>query len=57
MDFFPIIDRSVNLSIAILSTNQHQVFGKFTGSAVLEDGTIIYVKDFMGFAERVENRW
>jgi hypothetical protein len=57
MEFFPIIDRSVNISIVILSTNQHQVFGKFTGSAVLEDGTIIYVKDFMGFAERVENRW
>ena len=57
MDFIPIFDRSLNLSLLVISTNQHQVFGKFTGTAVLDDNTIIYVKDFMGFAERVENKW
>lgn len=57
MEFVPIIDRKVKLSIILLSTNQHQVFGRFTGTAVLEDGRIIYLKDFLGFAERVENRW
>jgi hypothetical protein len=55
--FMPIIDRSVNLSIILLSTNQHQVFGTFTGTAILDDGTIVFLQDFMGFAERVENKW
>ena len=57
MKFEPIIDRNAHLNAIILSTHQHQVFGKFTGSAILDDGTIIYLKDFLGFAERVENRW
>lgn len=57
MVFHPIYDRSVNLSFLFLSTNQHQVFGTFTGYAILHDGTIVYLKDFPGFAEMVENRW
>jgi hypothetical protein len=57
MLFVPIIDRSVNLPLLIISTNQHQVFGLFTGKAILDDGTVIHIKDFLGFAERVDNRW
>ena len=30
---------------------------RFTGRAVLDDGTIVEVKDFPGFAEKVENKW
>ncbi|MBR5739895.1 MAG: DUF2804 family protein, partial [Firmicutes bacterium] len=36
---------------------QHQVFGKYTGSMVLDDGSVIEVKDFLGFAEKVFNKW
>ncbi len=57
MEFMPIFDRNVNLSALILSTEQHQVFGKFTGKAVLDRGMVLEVKDYMGFAERVENKW
>lgn len=57
MVFKPILDRSANLSLIFFSTNQHQVFGKYTGTVMLDDGTIIFLKDFLGFAERVKNRW
>lgn len=57
MNFEPILDRSVSLNAVILSTNQHQIFGKFSGYAILDDGTIIIVNDFLGFAERVVNKW
>lgn len=57
MHFTPIYDRSLNLSLLVLSTNQHQVFGRFSGWAILDDGSIIILKNFFGFAERVENRW
>jgi hypothetical protein len=57
MEFTPILDRNVNLSAIVLSTEQHQVFGKFNGRAVLDDGIVIKIKDFLGFGERVENRW
>jgi len=57
MDFIPIIDRSSYTTAIIVSSKQHQVFGKFTGKAILDDKTIIEIKDFIGFAEKVSNIW
>ena len=57
MSFTPILDRAANTDFVILGSNQHQVFGKFCGTAVLDDGTKIKIKDFMGFAEKVANKW
>lgn len=57
MDFVPILDRFDDTNAGIIRSCQHQVFGRFTGVAVLDDGTKIEVKDFLGFAEKVQNRW
>ena len=57
MVFVPIIDRSASLSAVVISTDQHQVFGKFTGKAILDDDNIIELHNFLGFMERVENKW
>lgn len=57
LTFEPILDRNAKLSLLLFSTDQHQVFGKFSGAAILDDGTIVFLQDFLGFAERVENRW
>ena len=57
MKFVPIIDRKAHLSALFLSTHQHQVFGRYSGTAILDDDTTIYFNNFMGFAERVVNRW
>ena len=57
MDFVPIIDRASCTDVKLICSDQHQVFGRFTGKAVLDDGKEIFVKDFLGFAERVHNKW
>ena len=57
MDFVPVMDRASNTDFVVLGSNQHQVFGNFTGTAILDDGTKIKLKDFMGFAEKVMNKW
>ena len=57
MDFVPVIDRASCTDVKLIKSDQHQVFGKFTGKAILDDGTVIEVKDFPGFAEKVENKW
>lgn len=57
MDFSPILDRAACTDFKVLKSDQHQVFGRFTGKAVLDDGTVISVRDFIGFAEKVENKW
>ena len=57
MDFVPIIDRASNTDFKVLKSDQHQVFGRFTGTAVLDDGTHLQIRDLLGFAEKVENKW
>ena len=57
MDFQPVINRHSNTNLVIISSNQNQVFGKFSGTAILDDGKKIVVKDMMGFAEKVKNVW
>ena len=57
MDFIPIIDRASCTDVKLIKSDQHQVFGRYTGTAILEDGTRIHIKDFIGFAEKVENKW
>lgn len=57
MDFVPVLDRASRTSAGVIESDQHQVFGRFTGSAVLDDGPEIKIKDFMGFAEKVANKW
>ena len=57
MDFHPVMDRSAYINLGILCSDQHQVFGRFTGTAVLDDGRKIEIRDFMGFAEKVRNKW
>ena len=57
MDFMPILDRASCTSLFAIKSDQHQVFGRFSGNAVLDDGTVIRIKDFIGFAEKVFNKW
>ena len=57
MDFSPVMDRASCTDVKLIKSDQHQVFGLFTGKAVLDDGTVIEVMDFPGFAEKVENKW
>lgn len=57
MDFIPIHDRADRTKVGPLLSDQHQVFGLFSGTVVLDDGIEITIKDFLGFAEKVENKW
>ena len=57
MKFDPILDRAACTDVKLIKSDQHQVFGRFTGAATLDDGTVIRVRDMIGFAEKVENKW
>lgn len=57
MDFVPTLDRAAKTDVLLICSDQHQVFGKFSGQAVLDDGTVLHIKDFTGFAEKVFNKW
>ena len=56
--FEPTLDRSDLLDVAhLVISDQHQVFGTFTGTAVLDDGSTLELVGLRGFAERVHNRY
>lgn len=57
MDFTPIMDRAACIDLKLLLSDQHQVFGRFSGRAVLDDGRVIQVRELTGFAEKVHNKW
>ena len=57
MSFTPVLDRQAPVNLGVICMLPHQVFGKMSGKAVLDDGKVIELKDTMVFAERVHNQW
>lgn len=57
MDFVPVLDRAANLDFRVIVSDQHQVFGKMSVTAILDDGTPVSIKDVLCFAEKVHNRY
>jgi len=57
MDFEPILDRASRTKVLVLESDQHQVFGYFSGTVILDNGTKLTIDELIGFAEKVKNRW
>ena len=57
MDFVPVLDRAACLDYKVIVSDQHQVFGRMSGTAILDNGEKIQVKDMMCFAEKAHNRY
>lgn len=55
--FTPILDRASKTDVKIICSDQHQVFGRFTGFLKTDNGEEIRLTDFLGFAEKVFNKW
>ena len=57
INFEPVIDRNSNTKVLFIESDQHQVFGHFSGKVTLDDGTVLNVDRVFGFAEKVMNKW
>lgn len=53
----PILDRKANINALLAASQQHQIFGHFTGKATLDDGTVLSIKNFLCSVEVVHNRY
>lgn len=53
--FKPVLDRKSKINVLAVSTDQHQVFGHFSGTAILDDGTALKVKKFFFAVEIIKN--
>lgn len=56
LKFVPIVDRFSDSNAVIIRSLQHQVFGHFSGTLMV-NGQKLVITDMMGFAEKVYNRW
>ena len=55
--FEPILDRAAKIDLKFIVSDQHQVFGRMSGKAILDDGTELEFKDLLCFAEDVHNKY
>ncbi len=53
----PFFDNHSDMNALVARMHSHQVHGIWNGTAVLDVGTVVEVKDMYAFCEYVENRW
>lgn len=53
----PTYDRETKVKLLWVNNNTHQMFGKFKGTVILDDGTKLNVDNITGFAEHAVNNW
>lgn len=56
-EFVPVLDRAAKIDVKFIITDQHQVFGRMTGRAVLDNGEVLEFRDLLCFAEDVHNKY
>lgn len=57
LTFTPFLDRKSKTDVLLICSDQHQVFGRFDGTVRLDDGAEVRLERFVGFAEKVRNKW
>jgi hypothetical protein len=55
--FTPFKDRTARTNLGIITSEVHQMFGRYNGRAVTDDGKVIPIKDLIGFAEEHHAKW
>ena len=55
--FTPLVDRIGYFNFGIIKSDQHQVFGEYSGKLILDNKEIIVLEKQLGFAEKVYNKW
>lgn len=53
--FTPLLDRVDYMDYKLIRSDQHQVFGMFSGTVVLDDGSVFSLADLRGSAEVIHN--
>ena len=53
----PFLDRQDDTNFIIIKNLGHQVFGKFNGYVILDDGSKLEINNLLGFAEQITNHY
>jgi hypothetical protein len=55
--FTPFKDRTATTNLAVITSEVHQMFGRYNGKAVADSGEVIQIKGLIGFAEEHHAKW
>jgi hypothetical protein len=55
--FTPFKDRTAQTNLGVITSLVHQMFGRYNGTAVTDQGETLQIKDLVGFAEEHHARW
>lgn len=57
LTFTPFKDRTATTNLGIIYSQVHQMFGRYNGTVIADDGEKIQVRELVGFAEEHQARW
>jgi hypothetical protein len=57
LDFVPFKDRTARTDLAVIHSEVHQMFGRYSGQAVTDSGEVLRIENLIGFAEEHHARW
>jgi hypothetical protein len=57
LDFVPFKERLAITNLGIIFSEVHQMFGRYSGTVVTDDGSTINLNNLIGFAEEHQARW
>jgi hypothetical protein len=57
LTFTPFKDRTARTNLGMIFSEVHQMFGRYSGRIILDDGSLLEVQDLIGFAEEHHARW
>jgi hypothetical protein len=57
MVFTPFKDCTARTNLGIITSEVHQIFGRYNGKVIADDGKNIQIKDLIGFAEEHRANW
>jgi hypothetical protein len=55
--FTPFKERLARTNLGVIFSEVHQMFGRYGGQAVTDEGERVQFKDLIGFAEEHHARW
>jgi len=57
LQFEPVLDRKDDINFIVIQNLGDQIFGRFTGTMVLDDGATITLQGAIGFLEKITNHY
>jgi hypothetical protein len=57
LEFTPFIERVARTNLLIITSEVHQMFGRYHGTIVADDGEVIRINDLVGWAEEHQAHW